>query len=78
MGAYTQEIKPYDAALLNAQTLNAQLTDEEKKYKRWVVRDAGNGNYEVVLEYNGITVKANRKGKGILLLTLIYILWKNL
>ena len=67
-----------EQAIEQCSSLNAQLSEADKKYKKWVVSKDKDGNYSVVLEYKGIKVSANRKGKGILLITLIYILWKNL
>lgn len=67
-----------EQAIEQCSSLNAQLSASDKQYKEWVVVKDKYGNYSVVLEYKGIRVSAKRKGKGILLLTLIYILWKNL
>lgn len=67
----------YEAAKIQCDALNAQLTTIDQKYKKWVINDDGDNNYSVVLQYRDVTVKG-KKGKGILLILLSYILWKNL
>lgn len=67
----------YEEAKKQCDVLNAQLTTIDKKYKKWVINDDGDNNYSVVLQYRDVIVKGKR-GKGILLILLSYILWKNL
>ena len=67
----------YEEAKKQCDALNAQLTTTDKQYKQWVVNDGGDNNYSVVLQYRDVTVKGKKK-KGILLILLSYILWKNL
>ena len=67
----------YEEAKKQCDALNAQLTTIDQQYKKWVVNDDGDNNYSVVLQYRDVTVKGKKK-KGILLILLSYILWKNL
>lgn len=55
---------------------NSRLTQEERKYKKWVVVN-NNGNYYLALQYKDIYVSANQSKKKSFLFIIIIITLTN-
>lgn len=73
----------YEEAKKAADMYNSILSEQDKKYKKWIVTTEDNENYSVVLQYKiGGRVSAisrqKRMEKGIFLTLIIYLIWKNL
>lgn len=68
----------YLEAVAEAKVQNALLTETDKEYKMWVVREYSHGNYEVVLQYKDAQVTAKKKAKLLVLIISLFEIVKYL